>query len=237
MRKKFYEIKICAFYMIATILISIISINDGVSQDLVKDFNLSSAKVKICKAEITRTSLDGQKEAVQYHFNNDTDVSPYTVTYNYVQSNFQMHIELPIKSFLADLDMYLDEEVNIVKTEKDIVDIPNVLEINQNLSPVSGSYNISVGELLIVKYDIELSDRKVTGVDQVELNGKTKSAFLIHSKLELTKTQNDGNILSVKEEIIYDWFVPSHGIVKRQRMSLTNGEIEHDTKITETHFN
>lgn len=237
MRKKSFAKRMSVYSIMATILFSIIFVNDVSSQDLIKGLSLSAADVKVCEAKVTRTSLDNQRQSVQYYYNNDTEISPYTVEYDYIQSNSNEYVLVPIKSYLADLDMYFDKGVSISSLQNDEVILPNTLEINQLLESVETAYSINIDDLLLLEYHVELSDRKVQGIELIDLDGVSKSAYIIASKLDLRKLHNGGQVLSTTEEMIYDWFVPNHGIVKRQRTLLANGKFLDNANVTQTNFN
>lgn len=228
--------KIIALHVIALILFSTTIVNSGFSQNLIKDFNLSSSNVKVCKAEVNRTFANDNTESVHYYFDNDTEISPYTVEYKYVQVNHNEHIELPLKSFLADLDMYFDNGVSIESVGVDKVVTNNTLEIGQSLETANATYEIKAGSIQLVTYEVEMKNRKVIGEEMFQVEGGNRIAYIIESKLTLSKIQNDGTEFSNTQELVYDWFVPEFGIVKRQRTSLDNGSIASEAIVTETQF-
>lgn len=226
MRKNFDSKRMWCKLIIPLFFLTAI-ITNGNAQDLLANYDIGAENLTIVNAQVSKEKISETQYVISYHHNNDRAISPYVVKYKYNQTNHQNHVELPMKSFLGDLDMYFEDGVTINAIGSDIVSISNNLEQGQILDPARAEYDIAINDINLISYKIELNDRKVIGSEMIEVNNQLTKAFIVQSTLQINKILDSGSELSSSEEVIQDWFVADYGVAKRRRINSlnSNGEV------------
>lgn len=188
------------------------------AQGLIDDLTVISEEPVLINSDVTRVQLDDQTVAINYVHRNDRDITPYTVSYDYVQVNTPEQVVLPAKSFLSDLDMYFGENVNILTLNDDNVVFANVLAEGQKLAPTSARYSVTLDDTHLIEYKVNIANRHVVRSEMIELNNENTKAYIVESTLQLTKLTKAGEAFLSSNEYLHDWFIPGFGIIKRQRI-------------------
>lgn len=208
------------YLMLPCIFSFTIMSNYGYSQSLQLNEKFNNANLTVVQPEITKENIGNNQILISYHHVNDREISPYEVNYQYVQTNHLESVDTPMKSFLRDMDMYLDEGVSMIAIGDDIVHLAKDLAVGQQLSSAKAKYDIIKDEKSLIQYQIELNERKVVGTELMEVKDQKQTAFVIQSSILVTKSLSDGTVLESSEQMIQDWFMADYGIVKRRRMDI-----------------
>lgn len=182
---------------------------------------------EIFNPKITKRVIDNSTILVQYEHNHQSVINPYFVKYEYKISLKDNSIIVPAKSLLQDLDMYFEEGIEMIAKNNDGLAYPKNLVTNQKLSSLNVEYDITKEEAPFLVYKLTITNRKVLGTESITTDNDNLEAYKIESLLNVEKILTDGTSISESEETIIDWFIPSLGIVKRQRNAQlrVNGEV------------
>lgn len=191
--------------------------NTGFSQAEYADNTQQLQSQHILEADVSRMPIGSNKTLVHYYHNYNADANPYKLEYDFIQTNHNDRIDLPMKSFLSDMDMYLDKDVQIKSIGNDQVSISNTLTSGMKLIDQKAEYNIEASDMLLVKYVLEMKNRLVVGEEEIIHDGETKLAYVIQSDLSVKKYTSTGELFIENKEVIKDWFIPGYGISKRNR--------------------
>jgi len=164
---------------------------------------------------------------VVYSFENKREINPYKVSYDYFITVDETGTFLEAKSFLDDLDLRLDKNVEL-SYEGSNVFYPSHMIAGADLADAEGKFDIRIQNVALpLFYNIKISDRKVVEVTEVSVNGTMHTAYLIKSNFQRTKYA-DSEIISQSNEEILDLYVEGLGNIERQRIgnqASSNGDV------------
>lgn len=97
---------------------------------------------------------------------------------------------------------------------------PKELSIGQRLEEVSGTHTFSRGEKPFITERAILTNRKVTGTEEMEFRGGKAEAYVVGSTFEVVRIHRINTTRSVDQ--IREWYIPGEGIVKSERHNHNN---------------
>jgi len=179
------------------------------------------------------SKLNAETTRVSYDFQNTRNINPYDVSYDYMITQFKKGAFIETKSFLDDLDLRFEKNVRL-DYEGEEVFYPSKLNEGMKLDDVVGKFTVSIPNIESkIFYDVKMNNREVIRKEEITLNDKTHTAFVIVYEFELKKYAGD-KLLSKTNEKITDLFVHNFGNVERQRtgtLESRNGDVIIDKSI------
>ncbi len=155
---------------------------------------------------------------VDFQVENSGEGNPYKVNYSYEMnktSNGDTQIEL--KAFLDPLDLYFDESLKF-SGDGQMVTMPKDLSVGQNLTDVSGTFTLKIPNVSSFnkKYEVTLTNRKITEEGMKTVNGQQYKAFK-HTYYYTNKSFFNGDLECTKYHKVTEWYIESIGLIEQQR--------------------
>ena len=209
------------------LLVVFFAVSGNVNSINAQQLKAEAGNVEQLKPTVQYEQLDANKTKVIYNFENKRALNPYTVSFDYLITTNGTGTFIETKSFLDDLDLRLEENVDM-QYEGAEVFYPSEMSTTTNLENVEGKFTITIPNVdLKLFYDVEISGRKVVEVRDVNINGQIHVAYLIKSNFRCTKYA-DAEMISQSNEQILDLYVPDLGNTERQRsgnLASRNGDV------------
>lgn len=224
-KKSFFSLMFC--------LISLWGIGQN-NERLQKTSELSYTNIQdnkeIEKCEIKFVENDDKSTNVHVDFYSIDAVNPYECSYKYKIKKEANAISMDLAAIINPMEFYVDPSISQIYQGQQLI-FPQDLSIGQKLEDCTGTFfNIKENWKMAANY--VSTERTVVGKEKITLNGKEIEVFLIASKLETTKIMGD-KIVFENTEILTEWFSPEIGILKIDRESEMEKELnrERETRL------
>jgi hypothetical protein len=146
-------------------------------------------------------------------------VNPHTVAfdYNMVKNKSGYKVDM-----IAGMDPFLTRiNDNVSRTyQGDDLYYPNDMKVGQVLDNASGVFYLNVDKGAVIIYNkIEITNRVVQGIESVNYDQQTLTAFVIRYKYKYVSGFKE-TITRTVEETVTEWFVPEYGSIRQERLGV-----------------
>lgn len=181
----------------------------------------------VAKGKMDYQRVSPKLTRVNYSFSKVARINPYSVNYDFLMREDFDAYYIEMKSFLEDLDMRIDLENTNFSYQGAEVKYPLLIKSGALLQDAEGIFTLEIPSAsLVIKYESKLTNRKVLRTEKIKVEGKEYLAYVISSNFEMIKN-SDGTKISHTTQTLTDWYIPSLGNVKRERVgqSVRRGEV------------
>jgi hypothetical protein len=123
-------------------------------------------------------------------------------------------VELALRFYINPLAYSPDLEVDY---EGQIVLFPTKLSVGQTLPEANGMHTFIINEKPFITEKSKLTNRKVTGTEEIDFRGIKSTAYIVSSTYEAERIHRVSTTRSTDE--LKEWYIPGTGIVKSERRS------------------
>lgn len=192
--------------------------NNFSTYELVKTVNSVATQEVITN---TISKINELETAIKVKYINSGPINPYSIDYEYKINKIASDYQVDMISLLDPMLTRYDKTKSQLSYtgEKLFYNISN-LSLN-NPQTLNGKFSLKLNNIILVTYDIGIKNRLFTKTEKMLINQVEYTAYVYQSVYTCFVKSNE-KLIQSKDETVIDYFIPTIGIVKIERIDNKN---------------